>query len=115
MTMKFLMCLGSGKINIMLTNNCTNEDGEYISSFVENGTGVYSDDSTMPNGWWYPSRESDRNPFDYDGGSKKQLENGDYIALTWGQIPKPILHDSFEIILAQLDGWIYDYFHRKGV
>lgn len=100
----------------MLTNNCTNEDGEYISSFVENGTGVYATDgTTKPNGWWYPSRESDRNPFDYEGGTKKQLENGDYIAFTWGQVPKPILHDSLEIILAQLDGWIYDYSHMKGV
>lgn len=105
----------------MLTNNCTNTDGEYISSFVENGTGVYSPNgTTRPDGWWYPSRATDKNPLMTDPlepftGTKKQLANGDYIAFTWGQVPKPILHDSFEIILAQLDGWIYDYFREKGV
>ena len=105
----------------MLTNNCTNTDGEYISSFVENGTGVYSTNgTTRPNGWWYPSRETDQNPLMSDdpeepfGGTRKQLANGDYIAFTWGQLPKPILHDSLEVILAQLDGWIWDYFDKKG-
>ena len=109
------MCLGSGMINIMLTNNCTNTDGEYISSFIENGTGIYSTNgTTRPDGWWYPSRRRDKNPTK----TKLEREDGDgsiYIAFTRGQVPKPILHDSFEIILAQLDGWIYDYFHLKGV
>ena len=104
----------------MLTNNCTNEDGEYISSFVENGTGVYADDTTRPMGWWYPSRETDQNPLISNepeepfGGTRKQLANGDYIAFTWGQIPKPILHDSLEIILKELDNWIEEYLEKKG-
>ena len=113
---------GSGKINIKLVNNCKNEQGEYIASFIENGTGIYSTTgTTRPEGWWYPSRESDQNPLMYNdplnpfSGTKKQLANGDYIAFTYGQVPKPILRDSLDIIKKELDTWIEEYYERRGV
>lgn len=88
---------------IILQNLGVNQFGEYISSYIENGTGIYSEQTTRPNGWIYPTTEEDKNT------TKRMGKQGDLIAYTKGQKAKNIYYNAMQIIEQKLDEWIEEY------
>lgn len=94
----------SNTSRIILSNNATNQFGEYFSAYIEYGSGVYSPNTTRPNGWIYPTDETDRNR------TKKYNNNtGTWYAFTWGQAPKNIYTDALKRIEENMDSWIEEY------
>ena len=94
----------SNTSRIVLSNNATNQFGEYFSAYIEYGSGVYSPNTTRPNGWIYPTDEADRNL------TKKYNRNtGTWYAFTWGQVPKNVYTDALKKIEENMDRWIEEY------
>lgn len=98
--------LGNSSL-IILSNMATNQFGEYISEYIEYGTGIFSPNSTKPEGWVYPTDVEDKNV------TKRQLENGDLVAFTMGQVAKPVYETSMEIISQRINGWLDEYLGGK--
>jgi hypothetical protein len=104
----------SNTSRIILSNNATNQFGEYFSAYIEYGTGIYAPmtkiggeevtTSTRPNGWIYPTDEADRNPT-----KKYNKNNGTWYAFTWGQVPKNVYTDALKRIEENMDSWIEEY------
>lgn len=88
---------------VKLSNIAVNQFGEYISAYIEHGTGVFSEQSSRPDGWIYPTTEYDKNT------NKRTGKWGNLVAFTQGQKAKNIYHDSMSIIEARLDDWIEEY------
>ena len=102
--------ISSNKSVITLTNEAKNQNGEYFSAYIEYGTGVFSEESTRPNGWVYPTDEADRNT------TKKQNKfTGEWYAFTKGQVAKEVYTDALEKIESKMDEWIDEYISMKGV
>lgn len=94
----------SNTSRIVLSNNATNQFGEYFSAYIEYGSGIYSQNTTRPDGWIYPTDEEDRNP------TKKYNKNtGTWYAFTWGQVPKNVYTDALKRIEENMDSWIEEY------
>lgn len=92
---------------INLYNLAVNQFGEYISLYIEYGTGIYSEESARPDGWIYPTTEYDKNP------KKKRTKRGDLVAFTKGQEAKYIYDDALMLINDRIDGWIEEYIDRE--
>lgn len=88
---------------IILQNLATNQFGEYISEYIEYGTGVYAEESKAPDGWTYPTVESDKNT------TKRIGKDGELYAFTKGQTAKNIYSEAMAIIERKLDEWIEEY------
>lgn len=102
--------ISSNKSVITLTNEAKNQNGEYFSAYIEYGTGVFSEESTKPDGWVYPTDEEDKNT------TKKQNRfTGEWYAFTKGQAPKEVYTDALDKIGERMDEWIDDYLSMKGV
>ena len=91
---------------ILLENVATNQFGEYISRYIEYGTGMFNAESTAPEGWYYPTDAEDRNP------TKEEI-GGNYVAWTRGQLPKYVYEDALEKIKDKMNGWIEEYISRE--
>lgn len=89
---------------IILENVATNQFGEYFSAYIEYGTGIFSPNSTKPQGWIYPTDRADRNPT-----KKYNKETGTWYAFTWGQTPKEVYTSAIKVIEDNLDNWIKEY------
>lgn len=89
---------------IILSNNATNQFGEYFSAYIEYGSGVYSPNTTRPSGWIYPTDEADRNKT-----KKYNRRTGTWYAFTYGQIAKPVYTDAIKRIEENLDKWLEEY------
>ena len=92
---------------VVLSNEAKNQFGEYISRYIEYGTGMYNAESTAPNGWIYPTDETDKNT------TKRQTRNGELLAFTKGQSAKLIYANALDRIKDNLDGWINEYISRE--
>lgn len=92
---------------VVLSNEAKNQFGEYISRYIEYGTGMYNAESTAPNGWIYPTDETDKNT------TKRQTRNGDLLAFTKGQSAKLVYANALDRIKDNLDGWINEYISRE--
>ena len=92
---------------INLYNIAVNQFGEYISLYIEYGTGVYSAESARPDGWIYPTTEYDKNP------TKRRTQRGDLVAFTEGQEGKYIYDDALMLINDRIDMWVEEYISRE--
>lgn len=92
---------------VVLSNEAKNQFGEYISRYIEYGTGMYNAESTAPDGWIYPTDETDKNT------TKRRTGNGDLVAFTKGQSAKLVYANALDRIKDNLDGWINEYISRE--
>lgn len=92
---------------VVLSNEAKNQFGEYISRYIEYGTGMYNAESTAPDGWIYPTDETDKNT------TKRKTGNGDWVAFTKGQSAKLVYANALDRIKDNLDGWINEYIDRE--
>jgi hypothetical protein len=101
--------IGTDSSIITLSNSATNQFGEYISAYIEYGTGVYYDGAGKKSGWWYPTDEKDKNT------TKKKTEKGELIAFTFGQDAKNVYYYSLKDIEAHMNEWVDEYMKGVGI